>query len=89
MQYKLSERDFFIVTTAAWFHDIGYLKGAEKHEEKGAKMATTFLKDAGIDYKVLVRAGNVKPQMQWFIFAFTEGHRVWPYYPYQRILQTR
>ena len=37
--YQLNERDFFIVTTAAWFHDIGYLNGAENHEEKGAEMA--------------------------------------------------
>lgn len=49
IRYKLTERDFFIVTTAAWFHDIGYLKSTEKHEEKGAKMAAAFLKDAGID----------------------------------------
>ena len=39
---KLSKRDFFIVTTAAWFHDMGYFKGAENHEEKGAKMCRVF-----------------------------------------------
>lgn len=49
MQCKLSEKDFFIVTTAAWFHDIGYFKGAENHEENGTKMARAFLKDLGVD----------------------------------------
>jgi predicted metal-dependent HD superfamily phosphohydrolase len=58
IRYKLTERDFFIVTTAAWFHDIGYLKGAENHEEKGAKMCRTFLKDAGIDKETIQSVVN-------------------------------
>jgi len=49
MHYKLSKRDFFIVTTAAWFHDIGYFKGAENHEEKGTKVCRAFLRDLGVD----------------------------------------
>ena len=49
MHYKLSKRDFFIVTTAAWFHDMGYFKGAENHEDKGAKMCRVFLQDLGVD----------------------------------------
>jgi predicted metal-dependent HD superfamily phosphohydrolase len=53
IRYKLGERDFFIVTTAAWFHDIGYLKGAERHEEKGAKIAGAFLNELGIDKETM------------------------------------
>jgi len=46
--YKLKDRDLFIVTVAAWFHDLGYLEGgAGGHEEKGAMMAEVFL--AGIN----------------------------------------
>ena len=51
--YQLNDRDFFIVTAAAWFHDMGYLKGAEKHEEKGAKMAQVFLHQSGVDKETI------------------------------------
>ena len=53
IRYKLNERDFFIVTTAAWFHDVGYLKSAENHEEKGAKIAAAFLKGLAIDKETI------------------------------------
>jgi len=48
--YQLNEHDFFVVVTAACFHDMGYYLGdAQGHEEKGAAMAAEFLKDAGAD----------------------------------------
>jgi predicted metal-dependent HD superfamily phosphohydrolase len=48
--YQLNEHDFFVVITAAWFHDMGYYMGEAKgHEQKGASMAAGFLKDNGID----------------------------------------
>jgi predicted metal-dependent HD superfamily phosphohydrolase len=48
--YRLGERDLFIVTVAAWFHDIGYLKGGgTDHEQKGAVMADAFLAGTGVD----------------------------------------
>ena len=47
--YQLNERDLFIVTTAAWFHDVGYLKGIDNHEQRGVKMAKAFLNKLGVD----------------------------------------
>jgi predicted metal-dependent HD superfamily phosphohydrolase len=48
--YQLSERDFFVVVVAAWFHDTGYFKGgASGHEERGAEMAVAFLTGTGVD----------------------------------------
>jgi len=48
--YQLSERDFFIVNVAAWFHDTGYFKGgAPGHEDRGAEMAVAFLTGTGVD----------------------------------------
>jgi predicted metal-dependent HD superfamily phosphohydrolase len=47
--YQLDDRDFFIVTTAAWFHDVGYFQGANNHEVKGAQMAQAFLHELGVD----------------------------------------
>ena len=32
-----------IVQIAAWFHDVGYIEGAENHEKVSAQMATEFL----------------------------------------------
>jgi len=53
MHYKLSTRDFFIVTTAAWFHDIGYFRGPENHEEKGTKMCRAFLRNLKVDTETI------------------------------------
>jgi predicted metal-dependent HD superfamily phosphohydrolase len=47
--YQLSDSDFFIVLCAAWFHDTGYMEDPKNHEQKGADMATTFLKHNGVD----------------------------------------
>jgi predicted metal-dependent HD superfamily phosphohydrolase len=50
--YQLNEKDFFIVVTAAWFHDIAYYTDAmAHHEEHGAELATNFLvsKNVGAD----------------------------------------
>ncbi len=41
--YQLSDRDFFVVIAAAWFHDTGYLQAVEGHEETGARWAGEFL----------------------------------------------
>ena len=50
--YQLDEKDRFIVTTAAWFHDMGYFTGESKgHEERGALAAEDFLKDKGVHEK--------------------------------------
>lgn len=43
--YQLSDRDFFIVATAAWFHDAGYyISGMQGHEAAGVEMASAFLR---------------------------------------------
>lgn len=48
--YQLNEHDFFVVTAAAWFHDMGYYLGEPRgHEQHGADMAAAFLKENGVD----------------------------------------
>ncbi len=48
--YQLNEHDFFVVTEAAWFHDMGYYLGEPLgHERHGAQMAEGFLKENGVD----------------------------------------
>jgi len=41
--YQLSEQDYFIVTSAAYFHDTGYFEDALHHEAKGAMLADQYL----------------------------------------------
>lgn len=47
--YQLNEKDFFIVVTAAWFHDAGYFIQPANHEAGGAQLAEDFLKSKSID----------------------------------------
>ena len=48
--YQLNDKEAFIVMVAAWYHDIGYFSGgATGHEERGAAMAETFLRDHEAD----------------------------------------
>jgi len=39
----LSRRDLENVLIAAWFHDIGYIQGPERHEERSIEAARTYL----------------------------------------------
>jgi predicted metal-dependent HD superfamily phosphohydrolase len=48
--YQLNDYDFFIVASAAWFHDTGYyITDGENHEEAGAELLTDFLKSRNVD----------------------------------------
>jgi len=47
--YQLNDRDYFVVLTAAWFHDLGYYTNPTAHEEEGARLAAAFLQENGID----------------------------------------
>lgn len=40
---KLAPEAVEVVQIAAWFHDLGYTRGSENHEKKGADMAREFL----------------------------------------------
>jgi len=42
-RYNLEEKELEILQIAAWFHDSGYDKGAEGHEERSCVYATEFL----------------------------------------------
>lgn len=53
-QYKLEERDLFILLAAAWFHDIGYLFNAAKHEEVGALEAERFLRSVEVESDIII-----------------------------------
>ncbi|WP_031527471.1 Pycsar system effector family protein [Dyadobacter crusticola] len=52
--YGLDERETFIVQTAAWYHDTGYLNGETAgHEERGAELAAAFLRSEGVGEEII------------------------------------
>jgi predicted metal-dependent HD superfamily phosphohydrolase len=52
--YQLDDKDFFIVVTAAYFHDLGYYTGAaSEHEQRGADMAAAFLNSLQVPAEVI------------------------------------
>lgn len=51
--YQLNDRDFFIVSASAWFHDTGYMEDASNHEEKSARLAEEFLKAQYVDEEII------------------------------------
>lgn len=42
-----NEREKLLI--AAWFHDVGYIEGAQNHEDRSAKIASDFLLEKGFD----------------------------------------
>jgi len=56
--YHLSDNDFFIVLTAAWFHDIGYFIDMSQHEAKGAEYIAGYLRDKQVDETIISAITN-------------------------------
>ena len=48
---KISENDKENILIAAWFHDSGFIKGAENHEEESVNIATEWLTSKKIESK--------------------------------------
>ena len=48
--YQLNDKDFFLVSTAAWFHDTGYIADhSPGHEERSIAIASDFLVKHDVD----------------------------------------
>ncbi|HEX5551716.1 MAG TPA: Pycsar system effector family protein [Chitinophagaceae bacterium] len=47
--FQLDEKEYCIVVSAAWFHDLGYFVLPGNHEAEGAALARTFFENAGTD----------------------------------------
>src|SRR6185295_8952627 len=57
--YQLNDEDYFVVQTAAWFHDTGFCNGgAVNHEQRGADLAIDFLKENNVDEKLIGAVQN-------------------------------
>ena len=65
---QISTVDANVLMLAAWFHDVGYLKGAEGHEEQSVKIARNFLEEYNIDDSII-------EQVSQLILATKKGHQ--------------
>ncbi|HKX86795.1 MAG TPA: Pycsar system effector family protein [Flavobacterium sp.] len=69
-QEKIEAIDAEIIQVAAWFHDVGYIKTVDKHEEESVKIVKQFLLDnqKGQEYSdkviALIRATEVTYEPQ-------------------------
>ncbi|MFK8061099.1 MAG: Pycsar system effector family protein [Polaribacter sp.] len=63
----LDKADLENLEIAAWFHDTGYLKGAENHEEESLLIAASFLKKHKVTGKRIEAISNL-------ILATKMGH---------------
>ena len=51
--YHLNDNDFYIVLTAAWFHDVGYFIDMQQHEATSAEYIANYLRGKQIDETVI------------------------------------
>src|ERR1700754_3396362 len=43
--FRLSKREIFLLTAAAWFQNTGYYRGETEHEERSCDLGADFLKN--------------------------------------------
>lgn len=56
---QLNDEDTKKLLIAAWFHDTGYIKGADKHEFTSVLIASSFLKENGCDEEFISDVTNL------------------------------
>ena len=56
---EIAKTDAENLEIAAWFHDTGFVKGAENHEEESVKIATEFLTSNKISAKRIEAISNL------------------------------
>ena len=56
---NVNENDAENLLIAAWFHDTGFIEGADNHEEKSAEIASKFLKEQTIPIERIKEISNI------------------------------
>jgi predicted metal-dependent HD superfamily phosphohydrolase len=59
LEYSIPENDKFILETAAWFHDTGYIYGRTEHEAQSVKIAFNYLKEFNLSADFQFRLKNL------------------------------
>ena len=58
---KTEVKDSENLLIAGWFHDVGYIKGCENHEENSAKIAAEFLENQILDNERKLQRSQSQP----------------------------
>jgi predicted metal-dependent HD superfamily phosphohydrolase len=56
--YQLTDRDYFAVLAACWFHDLGYMIDINRHEEESAAVAEAFLRKQQVSEEDITAVKN-------------------------------
>jgi len=51
----LPEKELEVVVLAAWFHDTGYVKGYDGHEEESVNIAKKYLEEKGVSTETITQ----------------------------------
>ena len=57
--YDFSSEEYEQILVAAWFHDTGYTKGVDNHEENSCKIAKEFLEAENYDANKIKKISNL------------------------------
>lgn len=63
---RLNDEDKEVLILTAWFHDTGYTKGAENHEESSAIIAKEFLTEHSYDNSKIDKVINTIMATKWY-----------------------
>lgn len=55
---SISEEDVKILLLATLLHDVGYVKGCDKHEEKGVEIGAEFLRSKDVDEAIIEKVSQ-------------------------------
>ena len=55
---SISEEDVKILLLATLLHDVGYVKGCDKHEEKGVEIGAEFLRSQQVDEAIIEKVSQ-------------------------------
>jgi len=55
---SISEEDAQILLLATLLHDVGYVRGCDKHEEKGVEIGQEFLRNKGVDESIIEKVSQ-------------------------------
>ncbi len=56
---QINVKDAQVLILAAWFHDTGYAKSIENHEEESVKVAEVFLKNKEVPKNIIEQVSNL------------------------------
>ena len=73
---ELSEIEKENLLLAAWFHDVGYTKSMDNHEEEGVKIASKFFTENGLDKSRVEAISKIILSTKMGVLPITESDKI-------------